>query len=121
MPLETLRFKTYAAYYKWLKKTSDAAEAREIADHEREHVEEAKKRGYTAVYASQVLSSDALFPIAHAIDFIGKEPTVEDLIAICLAPKNPSSGDHALVCKLRTTEGRKKYSLNRSLQCAMDC
>jgi len=101
MGIVTLRFETYEKYLSWLKKGSDSNRAEFIADHEKEHFDEALRRGYTPVYASQVFSSDGWTPICHALDFVDKEPTKEDLIAICLAPKVPSKGDLDLVEDLR--------------------
>lgn len=101
MPISTLHFETHEAYIAWLKKTSEARKAKEIADHERAHVEMARSLGYDAVYATQVFSSDPLVPFAFYTDFRGTEPTDEHLITICLAPDKPSLGDQTLVERLR--------------------
>jgi hypothetical protein len=101
MPIETARFSTYESYLAHLQKTDEAPNALFIADHEREHFEAALRLGYRPIYALQHFTNDPSKPFTFAIDFIEKEPTSVDMIAICLAPREPSEGDLELVAQLR--------------------
>lgn len=70
--------------------------------HEKAHFEKAKALGYDPVYGVRMIPDCPPVVLTWFVDFRGKEPTDDDLIAILLAPENPGEDDINLAQKLQS-------------------
>ncbi len=126
---EVLEFKSEEEFSNWAKRHADywigdavkaaeaAVKAAEAAEDSITH-EKAKYLGYEPVYGVYAcfLAGDKKKQCGavlqyYQVDYKGKRPTPEDLIKICLAPKNPSIGDLDIVERCRKELEKKSDSV----------
>jgi hypothetical protein len=82
---------------------------KELMEHEKAHVDEAIKRGYNPSFS--LFRDEYGFPGA-SITIDVEEEGWRDVIAICLAPSNPSTADYQSVveakCRLTINSIKRK-------------
>lgn len=87
-----MKFETETDFRKALYEITLPNNAEKIIEHEREHYEEARARGYSPYY--QLRINKDRFTCSTALKEI--KVNIHDRIAILLAPKNPSETDYML-------------------------
>ncbi len=106
MAVKTIIYKTYGECRNSF--LSSALDFEETLDHEREHFDKAVALGYNPVYGFRVILDFPPVILAGLVDFEGRVPEGQDLIDICLAPKNPGEHDHSLAEKTRSELTQQK-------------